>query len=92
MRTLFLSLILLTSPAFAAETMDLKIGNMTCEACAKSVRKAICSDPAIATCDVKVGSAHLVSKEGAKLDRTAIEKAIAGVGFTIEPAATATKK
>lgn len=91
MRVLLFSLLLISSSAFAAETADLKIKGMTCGACVQAVTKAICKNPSVATCEIKVGSAHLVAKDGAKLDLPALEQAIVDTGFEVEKP-TALKK
>lgn len=86
---LSLSLFLTVFSAVAsAETAEFKISGMTCGSCVKVIKGKVCGSPELSSCEVKVGSMVLKSKEGQTLD---IEKFKSLVNATNEYKVTDTK-
>lgn len=90
MKTVFLSLILISSFTFA-ETITLTVEGMHCSSCTKIITKNVCENEAIKknteSCEVKLtdtkkllGQIVIISKKDVKVDLTAVKDGIKSSG------------
>lgn len=82
MKNIILSLFILPLFSFASEPeiYNYQLKGMKCSDCVESVKKAVCGMNGVEKCDVSVGKMTLQAASGAKLDQSAIAKAVKDAG------------
>ena len=64
-----------------ADTTTFKVEGMTCAACVKNVKAAVCGKmEGVEKCDVQVGSVTLTTKKGVSIDAKKVEDLITSDG------------
>ena len=84
MKMVVLISFLLGGYAFA-EDKTCKVKGMHCENCVEAVQNKVCEKDKYATCDVKQGEIHLVTKEDKeKIDEKTVGAAVKDAGYTLQ--------
>ena len=80
MRNLIAILTVFSASLALAEVGNFEIKGMTCGACVKRVKAAVCDKlgDTAETCEVKVGSMSITTKAGKTLDTKQVEALVAG--------------
>ena len=73
-----------SSQASFANQALIKIKDMSCAACVKTVKKSLSSVPEVGNADVESGVARVSSQGGKQLDAASLKAAVEKAGYVVE--------
>lgn len=85
MKKIILSVLLLSSTAFAGE-MNFTVKGMSCESCAKSLKKSFATRAEIEKVEISVEkkTVHLTTKDGSALTQKDVESLVKDAGMLVD--------